>query len=185
MQSVSPRSVAQVDLTLLKKKMEKKQKKKKRCGLSLLMFWPLLCFHVCILLVNTEFKDRGRDQEWGQQSYMKWKRAVGEVWRLISVMCRDSWAVMSVAVTAVFCFNPSVLCLQVTKGEICLRKPTEKHITFRLDSCNSVYCSYSRALLRLACLILPLCCRTHSLLTSLLFTIMSETSKAWTLLGFI
>lgn len=28
MQSVSPRSVAQVDLTLLKKKMEKKQKKK-------------------------------------------------------------------------------------------------------------------------------------------------------------
>lgn len=46
-------------LNFIKEENGEKAHKKKRCGLSLLMFWPLLCSHVCILLANTEFKDRG------------------------------------------------------------------------------------------------------------------------------
>lgn len=55
------------------------------------------------------------EQEWGQQSYMKWKR--GKVWRLISVMCRDSSAMMSVAVTTVFYLTHHYLPLAMTNTD--------------------------------------------------------------------
>lgn len=55
-------------------------------------------------------RERERDGEWvirKEVSKVIWsgRERRGEVWRLISVMCRDSWAVMSVAVTIVFCLT--------------------------------------------------------------------------------